>query len=111
MADRSPTENHPSVRPRAKAGLFRFSMAQFLVAVILMIIAYPFVLDLDNGDLIENVMVMVGLISAAMTVNRRDALVGFILVVPAAVGPWLNYFRPGLVPMWAITGTHPVFVA
>jgi hypothetical protein len=85
-------------------------MAQFLAAMIILLVTYPFIIDLANGDVIENILMVALLISAAFTVNRRDAVAGFILVIPAALCPWLNVFQPGTVPIWVITGTHTVFV-
>ena len=86
-------------------------MAQFLAAMILLLVTYPFIIDLPDGDVIENILMVVLLISAAFTVNRRDAIAGFLLVIPAALCPWLNVFHRGTVPLWIITGTHTVFVA
>ncbi len=85
-------------------------MAQFLAAMIILLVTYPFIINLANGDVFENLLMVALLISAAFTVNRRDAIAGFILVIPAAVCPWLNFFRHDTVPIWVITGTHTVFV-
>jgi len=95
---------------QARAGLFRFSMAQFLVALIVLVVTYPFVLDLAAGDLIENVLMMILLISAVLAVGGRSWALTVLLVIPALAGPWLDRYWNGLVPSWLITGTHVVFV-
>jgi hypothetical protein len=77
---------------QARAGLFRFSMAQFLVALIVLVITYPFVLDLEAGDLIENVLMMILLISAVLAVGGRSWALTILLVIPALAGPWLDRY-------------------
>ena len=57
-----------STKPLAKPGLFRFSMAQFLAALILLIVSYPFIIELDYGEFIENCLMMVLLIFAVLAV-------------------------------------------
>ena len=85
-------------------------MAQFLAAMILLLVTYPFIIDLPDGDVIENILMVVLLISAAFTVNRRDAIAGFLLVIPGSPVPVAEFFRHDMVPIWVITGTHTVFV-
>ena len=94
----------------SRAGLFRFSMAQFLLALIVLVVTYPFVLDLDAGALIANLLMMVLLISAVLAVGGHRWLLTILLVIPALAGPWLDRYASGLVPSWIITGTHVVFV-
>ncbi len=93
-----------------KKGLVRFSMRQFLAALIGLVVTYPFVTELANGDLIENVLMMVLLISAVIAVGGSSRVLPVILVIPALAGPWVDLYWHGLVPGWIITGTHMVFV-
>jgi Ion channel len=93
-----------------KTGLFRFTMRQFLAALIILVVTYPFIIDLDNGELIENILMMVLLISAVLVVGGRSRILAIVLVIPALTGSWLNQWWHGLVPLWLITGTHMVFV-
>jgi hypothetical protein len=95
---------------QSREGLFRFSMAQFLVALIVLVVTYPFVLELEAGDIIESVLMMILLISAVLAVGSRCWLLTILLVIPALAGPWLDRYWNGLVPSWIITGTHVVFV-
>src|ERR1700685_1646860 len=102
----------PAKPVQAKAGLFRFSVAQFLIALILLLVTYPFIVDeLRYGDLIENILAMVLLVFAALAVGVRRWVVTILLVIPALAGPWFEQYRPGAVPSWIITGTHMIFVA
>jgi hypothetical protein len=91
-------------------GLFRFSMRQFLIALIGLVVTYPFIVELNNGDSIENALMMVLLLSAVFAVGGRSWMLTILLVLPALAGPWLDQYRHGLIPIWLITGTHMVFV-
>jgi hypothetical protein len=95
---------------RVTAGLFRFSGAQFLGALILLLLSYPFVVDLEHGDLIETVLMMVLLISALLAVGEGSWVLAILLVAPALAGPWVDHYRPGLVPYWVVSGARMLFV-
>lgn len=102
----------PAKPVQAKAGLFRFSMAQFLIALILLVVTYPFIVgELRYGDLIENILAMILLVSAVLAVGVRRWVVTILLVIPALAGPWFEQYWRGAVPGWIITGTHMLFVA
>jgi len=92
------------------AGLFRFSMAQFLAALILLLVAYPFVIELQGGDVIVDILMMILLISAVLAVGDRSWVLTILLVMPALAGPWMDHYGRGMVPYWVISGTHMVFV-
>jgi hypothetical protein len=110
MSNPPQTEAAPVAPVQARAGLFRFSMAQFLAALIIMIVTYPFVTELEHGDLIENVLIMILLVSAGFAVGGRSRILTILLIIPALAGPWLDLYWRGLVPLWIITGTHTLFV-
>jgi len=77
--------------------IFRFSVAYFLGVLVLNILVSPFVDQLQSGFLIETLLMTLVLLSAVMSIaGRRRALVGAVLVAPAAVGEWLNYWQPAL---------------
>jgi Ion channel len=97
-------------RLQSTAGLFRFSVAQFLVALILLLAAYPFVTELKHGEAIETIVMTVVLISAVLAVGGRTWAVAILLVVPAAVGPWIDHYWPGLVAIWLMPCARMVFV-
>ncbi len=86
-------------------------MAQFLIALIALIVSYPFVTELENGDAIENVLMVVLLVFAAFAVGSRSRIITVVLIVPAIIAPWVDRYRHGMVPIWIITATHTIFVA
>jgi hypothetical protein len=86
-------------------------MAQFLIALILLVVAYPFIVEVENGDSIENLLMTILLGSAALAIGSRSRVLTIILAVPALTAPWVDQLRHGLIPLWLITGTHSVFVA
>lgn len=93
--------------PVLRSGLLKFSMAGFLVSLGLLIVVTPFVLDLPWGDLIEAVLLSMVLLSAVLAVGgqRRALMIGVLLVIPPAIGKWVNHFRPDLLPApWFIVG-------
>ena len=89
-----------SAKRLSRIGNFRFSAAQFLVALVLLLIVTPFVDDLKNGDLIDGLLVTVVLVSGVLAVGKRrwTLVVAMALVLPAIAGKWLAQFRPDLVP-------------
>jgi hypothetical protein len=84
----------------AHIGNFRFSAAQFLVALVLLLIITPFVDDLKNGDAIDGLLVTLVLVSGVLAVGkrRRTLVVALVLMIPAVTGKWVAQFRPDLVP-------------
>lgn len=104
----------PTVRrakkPQPRAGLFRFSMAQFLVVLVLLLVTFPFVIDLEQGIVIEDALMMVNLISAVLAVGVRRWVLTIVLVIPALAGPWMEHYWNGAVPSWVISCAHMIFV-
>lgn len=92
------------------AGLFRFSVAQFLVALILLLGAYPFVVELKHGYTIETILMTIVLISAVLAVSGRTWGMAIFLLIPALAGSWINTYRPDLVPHWGMACARMVFV-
>jgi hypothetical protein len=75
--------------------IFEFSVAYFLGALVLNLVLSPFVDRLPSGLLIETMLMTLVLLSALFSVaGRRRAVLGVVLVAPAAIGEWLNYWRP-----------------
>lgn len=79
-------------------GVFRFSVAGFLGALIFLIFVAPFVAELPNGQMLESGMMTLVLISAVLAVGHRRRMLFFavILVSPAVIGRWLHHFWPSL---------------
>ncbi len=85
-------------------------MRQFLFALIGLVVTYPFITDLNNGDQIENLLMMVLLISAVLAVGSRIRVLAILLLIPAILTPWLNEYWPRAVPQWLVAATHMIFV-
>ncbi len=78
----------------------RFSMGSLLIALVLLIIATPFLQDLHNGDRIEPVLVTLVYLSAlwAMSARRKTFALAIVLIVPAMAAKWIDRFRPDILP-------------
>jgi hypothetical protein len=94
-------------------GVFRLSVAQFLVALVLLIVTAPFIEERPNGILLESILLTLVLLSAVIAVGgrRRTFVLAVILVTPAVGSKWLEHFRPELVPHEFTLVTAMVFVA
>jgi hypothetical protein len=99
-------------RNRVTPGLFRFSVTQFLVALILVLIANPFLSQFSHGEVIVSASMTLVLISAMLAVGEGRGLLVFtiLLLLPALAGEWVDHYQPGLVPAWASTFVGLLFV-
>jgi Ion channel len=79
--------------------LRRFSTVQLLIVLAALLIAAPFVEELEGGHLILSVLFSLVLLAAVFAVaNRKRTLaIALVLAVPAIAGRWINHFRPDLV--------------
>ena len=93
-------------------GNFRFSAAQFLIALALFFAATPFVELCKNGNSIDGVLMTLVLVSGVFAVGGRrwKLVVAVILVSPAVLGKWINQFRPDLLPPEVHLTTSLIFV-
>jgi hypothetical protein len=85
----------------------RYSAAQFLVALVLLICASPVLEDFAAGKLVEALLLTLVLVSAVPAVGggRRTVTVASLLALPAVAGKWLHHLRPDLL------GNAPILVA
>lgn len=94
----------------AREGALRYSVAHFLIALVLLMVTAPFVQPLEYAELIEDVLFTVAMLSAVLAVGggRRTLVVAILLVVPVVIGQW----GPGslLVPLDRGEGTIPALV-
>jgi hypothetical protein len=90
----------PPARRPARIGNFRFSAAQFLSALILLLVVAPFVEDLQYGDAIDGGLITLVLISGVLAVgrSRRTLVVAALLVLPAMLFKWIRLLQPDLFP-------------
>jgi Ion channel len=92
-----------SVDRPAHSGRFRFSAAQFLIALVLLFIAFP-LLELfgeKTGDNLEALLMTLVLVSGVLAVGRRrrTLVLAVILVAPALVARWIQLFWNDAVPV------------
>ena len=99
-AQSNPGENavHPVEKRLAYFGLRRYSAAEFLITLILMIVVTPFVGDMAGGRVIESVLMTVVFMAGVLAVGRRrrTLVIACILVIPAIFGKWINHLWPNL---------------
>jgi hypothetical protein len=84
----------------AGEGVFRYSVAHFLAALVLLLITVPLVDDFVGGELVESILITVVLLSAVVAVGgrRRSLIVGLVLVAPAVGAKWIAHIWPHHVP-------------
>jgi len=77
----------------------RFSTVQLLIALAVLLIAAPFVEELEGGHLILSVLFSLVLVAAVFAVaNRKRSLaIALVLAIPAITLRWINQLRPDLV--------------
>jgi hypothetical protein len=91
--------------------VFRFSVSYFLGALVLNIFISPIVDRLRSGPLIETMLITSLLLCAVLSIaGGRRALVGVVLVAPAAIGEWMNYWRPELLIYVVTRGVGLLFI-
>jgi hypothetical protein len=97
---------------RKRSWYRRYPAAQFLAALALAIVSSPYTEEMRDGDLIEAVRLTVVLFTGLLAVgeNRRTAVLGIGLVLPALIGKWVNHWLPELVPDWTFLLPGVLFV-
>ena len=107
--------NHPShptaPRPR-RAGKFRFSMPEFLGALVLMLFVTPLVDELKYGKAIDSALITMMLIMGVLAVGRshRTLVLAVALMLPAVATRWANHVWPKTVPEELTSITALVFI-
>jgi hypothetical protein len=98
---------------RRPAGVLRFSTAYFLGALVLMVVAMPFIEPLSAGRLVEAVLFTLVLLSGVLAAGRRRRafLWAIALAAPALVGQWVQYRWPNLASSELSFGTGVLFTA
>lgn len=108
----SPAQKNPAppARRLARIGNFRSSVAQFLAALILMLVAAPFMDQIKYGRTLDAVLITLVLILGVLAVGRshRTLALAVGLMLPAIAARWVNHFRPDLVPL-AVHTTAALF--
>jgi len=85
----------------SRIGNFRFSAAQFLVALVFLFIVFPFAELFKNGDTIEALLITLVLVSGVLAVGRRrrTLVIAVVLVSLALVARWIKLFWDDAVPV------------
>jgi hypothetical protein len=91
----------------------RWSAVEYLVALVVFIVASPLVVELEYGKLIEAAMLTIVLGSAVVAVSKRwtTRATALSLVVPAVIGRWIHHYRPDMMPVAGYLGAGMVFLA
>jgi hypothetical protein len=92
-----------SLKHPAHSGKFRFSAAQFLIALVVLFIAFPFLelFGVKAGDNLEALLMTLVLVSGVLAVgrSRRTLVLAVVLVTPALVARWIQLFWKDAVPV------------
>jgi voltage-gated potassium channel len=91
-----PTARAAAETQRRFARLANWSASEFLISLLLFVIASPFVEDLKYGALVEAILLTFMLASAVVAVSDRRStlLVATSLALLAVAGRWAHHFRP-----------------
>jgi hypothetical protein len=101
----------PQGTQRRPKPIFRFSVAYFLGVLVLNILISPFLDRLRSGSLIETMLITLVLLFAILSIaGGQRALVGIVLVAPAALGEWLNFWRPEMLIYLMTRGAGLLFI-
>ena len=78
----------------------RFTNVQLLAALTLLFFFFPFVEEVQGGDIIVAILLSLVLICAVLAVadRKRVLVIAIALAIPAIAGRWISHFRPDLVP-------------
>src|SRR5262245_1913256 len=82
-----------------RLGVDRFSTVQLLIVLAALLIAAPFVEELEGGHLILTLLFSLVLLAAVFAVahRKRSLAIALVLAAPAITARWVNNFRPDLV--------------
>ena len=101
----------PADRP-AHIGFRRLSTAEFLVALVLMFVAAPFIEKIPHGKSLEALLITLVLVLGVLAVgrSRRTLVWAAALMVPAVAGRWINHFWPDAIPEWFFFAAGLIFL-
>jgi hypothetical protein len=100
-------------RRKALSGLWRHSVAGFLVALLLLIVTGPFIQGLESGRFIDGVLVTMVLLAAVFAVGgrHRSLAAGVILGGPVLLARWIHHVWPGPGMERLFAGSFLIFLA
>lgn len=100
------------MKPATHQGRSPFSVARFLVAMVLLFVSRPFFEQSTYGDILDVILSTLVLLSAVLAVGgrRRTLIIATILVVPSIVGVWWKHLHPHTLPRQFPNGLTILFV-
>lgn len=83
-----------------RVGFGEFSVRHFLIALVLLLLITPFVVEMASGKLIEAILLSLVLLTAVPAVGgkRRSLTIAILLVIPALICTWLHHAQPNFMP-------------
>jgi len=92
-----------------RSGRRRLSTVQLLIAPALLFVSFPFVEEIEGGDVIISILLSLVLLSAVVAVadRKRVFFIALLLAIPAIGGRWINHFRPDLIPPPVFLSAYP----
>src|SRR4029453_4603946 len=99
-------------KPVRHLGFGRISVAQFLIALIALIVLTPLLEPLARGAVIELCLFMAVLMSAVFAVGGRgpSLAAAIALVIPALVTRGISHYYPELLPRSLVFATSILFL-
>jgi voltage-gated potassium channel len=99
-------------RSRFRLGALRFSVGQFLIALVLLLVTEPFVEQMEYSKAVESALMTLVMLSAVLAIGagRRTLVWAVVLVIPAIVGRWANHVWPGQVSLAAVVAPALLFL-
>jgi hypothetical protein len=93
-------EERGMVLRKLRVGLAEFSVRHFLIALVLLLLVTPFVVEMASGKLIEAILLSTVLLTAVPAVGgrRRSLITAIFLVTPALICTWLHHAQPAIMP-------------
>jgi hypothetical protein len=100
----TPPASPPAKGRLSRLGNFRSSAAQFLGALVLMLVAAPFLDELKYGEAIDAGLMTLVLIAGVLAVGRthRTLVLAVVLALPAVATRWIGHLQPHLLPLASI---------
>lgn len=101
------------INPLVRLGHFRFSAAQFLAVLVLMLFLTPLVEGLKRGETINVVLMTLVLVSGVLAVGRSGwtIVLALLLMLPAVVARWITLLCPDFLPPFLHHTTALLFIA
>jgi hypothetical protein len=90
----TPQPPQPKSDAPQRIGLHRYSVAEFLITLVVVFIGIPFIEPFDKDKHIVVILMTLVLVSGVLAVGgrRRTLILGVILALPSLFGKWSNHY-------------------